>query len=87
VREDLSGLAALDAGDGGDAEGRRRAADFEHRLIDQRNVRMVDRMASRVDRGGVFIAIGAGHLGGERGVLALLERRGYAVKRVTPVTP
>ncbi|MBK7973236.1 MAG: TraB/GumN family protein [Deltaproteobacteria bacterium] len=87
VQEDLAGLAALDAGESGDAGERRRAADFERRLLDDRNVRMVDRMASRIDRGGAFIAIGAGHLGGERGVLALLERRGYAVKRVTPVAP
>lgn len=87
VSEDLAGLAALDAGDAGDAGERRRAADFERRLIDDRNVRMVDRMASRIDRGGAFIAIGAGHLGGERGVLALLERRGYTVKRVSPVAP
>lgn len=87
VKEDLAGLAALDAGERGDAGDRRRAADFERRLIDDRNVRMVDRMTPRIDRGGAFIAIGAGHLGGERGVLALLERRGYAVKRVTPAAP
>ncbi len=35
-----------------------------------------------VDQGQAFIAIGALHLPGERGVLSLLEARGYRVERV-----
>lgn len=54
----------------------------ERRLLDDRNRRMVERMLPQLDAGGAFIAIGAAHLPGELGVLALLEQRGYAVTRV-----
>ena len=55
---------------------------IDKRLLDDRNHRMVERMLPRFDDGGAFIAIGAAHLPGENGVLALLERRGYSVTRV-----
>jgi uncharacterized protein YbaP (TraB family) len=54
----------------------------DKRLLDDRNKRMVERMLPRFDDGGAFIAIGAAHLPGENGVLALLEQRGYGVTRV-----
>lgn len=52
------------------------------RLIDQRNVRMVERLQTRLREGGAFIAVGALHLPGEQGLIALLRARGY---RVSPV--
>lgn len=55
---------------------------FNKRLIDDRNHRMVERMRSRLQRGGQFIAVGALHLPGEEGVLNLLSQRGY---RLTPI--
>jgi uncharacterized protein YbaP (TraB family) len=55
---------------------------IDRRLLDDRNRRMVERMLPRFDEGGAFIAIGAAHLPGENGVLALLERRGYSVARL-----
>lgn len=55
---------------------------IDKRLLDDRNHRMVERMLPRFDDGGAFIAIGAAHLPGENGVLALLERRGYSVTRI-----
>jgi uncharacterized protein YbaP (TraB family) len=54
----------------------------DKRLLDDRNRRMVERMLPRFDEGGAFIAIGAAHLPGENGVLALLEHRGYSVTRL-----
>ncbi|HEX2113339.1 MAG TPA: TraB/GumN family protein [Alphaproteobacteria bacterium] len=54
----------------------------DKRLLDDRNRRMVERMLPRFDEGGAFIAIGAAHLPGDNGVLALLERRGYSVTRL-----
>ena len=47
-----------------------------------RNGRMVKRMRPMLDKGGAFIAIGALHLAGEEGVLALLEKQGYRLQSV-----
>ncbi len=52
------------------------------RLIDFRNLRMTERMIARLDEGAAFVAVGAMHLPGERGMLRLLEQRGYTVSRV-----
>lgn len=55
---------------------------FTERVVDERNERMVERMQPLIERGGAFVAVGALHLPGERGVLRLLEEAGYTV---TPV--
>lgn len=55
---------------------------FMYELVDKRNLRMVERMQVDLKKGRAFIAIGALHLPGEKGVLHLLEQQGY---RVTPV--
>lgn len=52
------------------------------RFIDARNELMVSRMAARLAEGNAFIAVGALHLPGERGILHLLELQGYTVIRV-----
>lgn len=52
-------------------------------LLDRRNARWADAIAARMERPGtVFVAVGAGHLGGKDNVRALLERKGFDVKRV-----
>lgn len=58
------------------------AARMEKLLIDDRNARMVERLQGVLLRGGAFVAIGALHLPGSGGILALLERRGYALTRM-----
>jgi uncharacterized protein YbaP (TraB family) len=55
---------------------------FMEQVVDERNERMVERMQPLIERGGAFVAVGALHLPGERGVLRLLEAAGYTV---TPV--
>jgi uncharacterized protein len=55
---------------------------FVRRLLHERNARMIERMESELAQGRAFVAIGALHLYGERGVLAGLERRGWRVTRV-----
>ena len=55
---------------------------FEKRFIELRNRRMANRLARHVKQGGAFVALGALHLSGDNGVLHLLEKRGYKVKRV-----
>ncbi|GMR21449.1 MAG: TraB/GumN family protein [Gammaproteobacteria bacterium] len=51
-------------------------------LLIQRNWRMLERMQPQIREGNAFIAVGALHLPGEQGLLALLVRSGY---HVTPI--
>jgi uncharacterized protein YbaP (TraB family) len=55
---------------------------FADDLINVRNDRMVERMAPRLSEGASFIAVGALHLPGERGILRQLEEQGYRVTRL-----
>jgi len=48
-------------------------------LLDDRNVRWIPRMEERMKRESVFFAVGAGHLPGQKGVIALLRKAGYQV--------
>lgn len=52
------------------------------RVVHDRSVVMAFRMQRRLRRGSAFVALGALHLYGEKGVLALLEADGYRVERV-----
>jgi len=67
---------ALAAGDQQFTEG------FQRRLIVQRNYLMMERMQSYLRQGKAFVAVGALHLPGEKGLLNLLEQRGYTVSVV-----
>ena len=58
------------------------AATFQQSFIDGRNRHMADRAVEHLDAGGAFIAVGALHLSGKKGLLHLLEKKGYTVKRV-----
>jgi len=55
---------------------------FLKRVILDRSVVMAFRMQRQLRRGNAFVALGALHLYGEKGVLALLEGDGYRAKRV-----
>ena len=52
------------------------------RLLYDRSVVMAYRMQRELRRGGAFIAVGALHLYGEKGVLALLHEDGYRATQV-----
>ncbi len=52
------------------------------KLIQDRNHIMSERMQAFLKKGNAFIAIGAMHLAGKEGVLALLEKQGYSVSPV-----
>ncbi len=52
------------------------------RLLVSRNRRMVERMQPRLKQGNAFVAVGAAHLAGPEGLLALLAQRGYRVQAV-----
>ena len=52
------------------------------RVVFDRSVVMAVRMQRQLRRGAAFIALGALHLYGDKGVLALLEQDGYRAERV-----
>lgn len=54
---------------------------FERRFVTERNHRMADRLQPLLRKGGTFIAVGALHLPGEDGIIALLREAGYEVER------
>jgi hypothetical protein len=54
-------------------------------LLWKRNAAWIPVMTKAMQAKPTFFAVGAGHLGGAKGVLALLKKQGYAVKPV-PVT-
>jgi len=55
------------------------AVDFERELIDKRNFNMVERSLPILEKERVFIAVGALHLPGEKGIVKLLRDNGYIV--------
>lgn len=56
--------------------------EFSESFLDQRNQNWIPVIESLIAEGSVFIAVGAGHLPGDRGVIQLLEEAGYTL---TPI--
>ena len=56
---------------------------YEDILLNQRNINWIPVMADKMKEGQVFFAVGAGHLGGEQGVIQLLLNEGF---RLTPLS-
>jgi uncharacterized protein YbaP (TraB family) len=81
LKRDLAAMARI-SDEGGGEDTKRIKEIFTRRLIVERNTRMVDRMEESLRQGGAFVAVGALHLYGDRGVPAQLERRGWKVTRV-----
>jgi uncharacterized protein len=54
-------------------------ADFEQRIIVDRNKVMAERAAPTLDQGNAFMAVGALHLPGKDGVVALLRHQGFTL--------
>ncbi len=57
-------------------------SDFESRMLVKRNKNWIPVITKAINQQPCFFAVGAGHLGGPQGVLALLKAEGYDV---TPV--
>ncbi|MEQ8355831.1 MAG: TraB/GumN family protein [Kiloniellaceae bacterium] len=80
LRGDISSLMKQ-ANDYSEVSDAAAAERLSERLLDDRNVSMMQSMLPLLLQGEAFVAIGALHLPGEGGVLDLLEQRGYRVTR------
>lgn len=57
-------------------------SDEQNTFLDQRNEKWIPQIIDLAFKQKVFIAVGAGHLGGPNGVIRLLQKQGYTI---TPV--
>ena len=57
-------------------------ANFSRELIENRNHKMLDSSLPMIDQGGAFIAVGAAHLIGDTGLVALIRKAGFSVTAV-----
>jgi uncharacterized protein YbaP (TraB family) len=57
-------------------------AGFQEKLLVERNVKMTAVAEPLLDKGGLFIAVGALHLPGDKGLVALLRESGYTVSPI-----
>jgi len=57
-------------------------AGFQQKLLVERNEKMRAAAEPLLDEGGVFIAVGALHLSGDKGLVALLREAGYTVTAI-----
>lgn len=58
---------------------------YEALLLDKRNENWIPTMSEKMAARPTFFAVGAGHLGGPKGVLNLLRLQGYQLKPISPV--
>lgn len=77
-------MADVDRMSGLGDEGRAIEARARRCLVEDRNARWLPVLATMIDAGGHWIAVGAIHLPGEHGLLAALARAGYRIE-ATPL--
>lgn len=58
-------------------------AAFQREIVDRRNFTMVAEAEQYLAKGSAFIAVGALHLPGEKGMLNILAQNGYTISRIT----
>lgn len=57
-------------------------ADYQDVLLNKRNENWIPKIETIIKEKPTFFGVGAGHLGGEKGVIALLRKKGYKVEAV-----
>jgi len=57
-------------------------AQYEDKLLTERNKNWIPKMSEMMNEQPTFFAVGAGHLGGDIGVIKLLKEAGYTVEAV-----
>ncbi|MEM7655846.1 MAG: TraB/GumN family protein [Bacteroidota bacterium] len=73
-KQDLDGLMRLTTGEEEMSE------EDLARFLDDRNARWISKIEAFIKEESVFIAVGAGHLAGPKGVIELLREAGYTVR-------
>jgi len=63
-------------------ENQRKFPELYEQLFYRRNQAWVPKIVEQLEKGKAFVAVGAGHLLGDRSVVALLRAKGYKVERV-----
>ncbi|MCC6583859.1 MAG: TraB/GumN family protein [Chitinophagales bacterium] len=56
---------------------------WQEKLLDKRNNSWIPKLKTKMQSKACFIAVGAGHLGGENGLINLLKKQGYTVEPVS----
>ncbi|MEL6924285.1 MAG: TraB/GumN family protein [Bacteroidota bacterium] len=79
--QDLHGMSSMLSSD---EEG---IGEYEDLLLATRNKNWIPIMGEMMKTKPTFFAVGAGHLGGEMGVVAVLRKEGYKVTPINPSTP
>ncbi|MCO5249720.1 MAG: TraB/GumN family protein [Chitinophagales bacterium] len=57
--------------------------DISNTFVDERNIKWIPKLQSFFKEGSTFVAVGAGHLGGEKGLIQLLRNVGYTVEPIS----
>lgn len=57
-------------------------ADYRSILLDERNKTWVPLLEEAMKTNSIFMAVGAGHLGGDYGLISLLQKAGYSVEPI-----
>jgi uncharacterized protein YbaP (TraB family) len=55
---------------------------FEEQFLTNRNANWVPKIKNYIKKNNCFIAVGAGHLGGEKGIIQLLRDEGYTLEPI-----
>lgn len=82
---DVELLSETESDDGEEltAEQEKLLAEYNKEMITDRNTLMADKAETYLESGEVvFFTVGAGHMGGETGVVAQMKKKGYTVKRI-----
>lgn len=79
-RGDFEALSAITL----DPEEMGKRPELFEKLLFERNQAWMKELQPLLAGGGVFVAVGAGHFVGERGLLSLLGAAGYEIRRVEP---
>lgn len=56
---------------------------YEKILLENRNKKWIPELVKILAEQSTFIAVGAGHLAGENGVLTMLQKQGYTIRPIT----